>query len=137
MRKAWEAHVTADPDSDVNLTPLIDVSLVLVVILLLATPLAFESAIGVNREDQSGARAEITETPERIELRVLGDGRVRLNREELALEELDASLRPLLQANPLAPVVVDCAPGIVHADFVAALDQSRRSGATRLAVAGG
>ena len=34
-------------EHEVNLTPLIDVSLVLVVMLLLATPLAFESSIKV------------------------------------------------------------------------------------------
>lgn len=35
------------PLAEINTTPLIDVSLVLVVILLLATPLAFESSFGV------------------------------------------------------------------------------------------
>jgi biopolymer transport protein ExbD len=39
---------------DPNLTPLIDVSLVLVVILLVATPFALQSGIGVARAPQSG-----------------------------------------------------------------------------------
>jgi len=42
------------------MTPLIDVSLVLVVMLLLTTPLAFESSIGVDHASKSGRRA--TET---------------------------------------------------------------------------
>ena len=43
---------------DVNLTPLIDVALVLVVILLLATPLAFESSILVRNTATRGNQAE-------------------------------------------------------------------------------
>jgi biopolymer transport protein ExbD len=40
-----------------NMTPLIDVSLVLVVILMVATPLALQSSIGVSRA-ANGAKAQ-------------------------------------------------------------------------------
>ena len=42
---------------ETNLTPLIDVSLVLVVILLVATPLAFQSSFVVNSATQSARSA--------------------------------------------------------------------------------
>ena len=40
-----------------NMTPLIDVSLVLVVILMVATPMAFQSGIAVQSANRSGRRA--------------------------------------------------------------------------------
>ena len=43
--------------AEVNMAPLIDVSLVLVVILLLATPLAFESSFGVRKTAASARQA--------------------------------------------------------------------------------
>jgi biopolymer transport protein ExbD len=49
---------TNDSNHDVNMTPLIDVSLVLVVMLLLATPLAFESSIDVKNAAQAARKAQ-------------------------------------------------------------------------------
>jgi len=44
-----QRRVIQQDKAEVNMTPLIDISLVLVVILLLATPLAFESSIGLKK----------------------------------------------------------------------------------------
>ena len=52
--------------SDVNMTPLIDVSLVLVVILLLATPLAFESSFGVRKATSRKTPRKARKTATRI-----------------------------------------------------------------------
>ena len=53
---------------EVNMTPLIDVSLVLVVMLILATPLAFESRIDVSSASKSGQVAKEEKPSERIEI---------------------------------------------------------------------
>ena len=59
-----------DNGHEINLTPLIDVSLVLVVMLLLATPLAFESSINVNKGETTAQESEATDQDERIEILV-------------------------------------------------------------------
>ena len=56
--------------NDVNMTPLIDVSLVLVVILLLATPLAFESSFGVRKTAATARQASDEKKEARIELAI-------------------------------------------------------------------
>ena len=53
---------------EINMTPLIDVSLVLVVMLLLATPLALESSIAVRNARKSSRTAKKEKIEERIEL---------------------------------------------------------------------
>ena len=58
------------------MTPLIDVSLVLVVILMVATPLAFQSSIALRTAARSGRQAAVAARPERVEVNVLADGRV-------------------------------------------------------------
>ncbi len=55
------------------MTPLIDVSLVLVVILLLATPLAFESSIAIKQAAISGKQANEESKKERVEIDILRD----------------------------------------------------------------
>ena len=67
------------PNCDVNMTPLIDVSLVLVVMLILATPLAFESRIDVKGAAKTGQQAEVEKKSERIEIIVESEETVRVN----------------------------------------------------------
>jgi biopolymer transport protein ExbD len=121
---------------EVNMTPLIDVSLVLVVMLLLATPLAFESNIAVKRAEAAAAAAERKEPVERVEVRILDEQRVRVNRREIPRTELGDALTPLLFGESPPPVVVVCADGVSHGTFVSVLDQAKFSGAAEIAVTG-
>jgi biopolymer transport protein ExbD len=122
--------------SDVNMTPLIDVSLVLVVILLLATPLAFESSFAV-RPAASTARESATETSRgHIEISILSEDSVRVNREVVARARLRETLLPLLGADPAGTVTVVCRDSVRHGTFVDVLDTARLSGAREIAIAG-
>jgi biopolymer transport protein ExbD len=118
------------------MTPLIDVSLVLVVILMVATPLAFQSGIAVQAAARGGRAAEKEKKVERIELSLTADGRVSVNRLSVPRDSLASALRPLLQASPTGLVVVQCADGVPHGDFVGLLDEARQLGAAHIAVVG-
>lgn len=122
--------------TDVNMTPLIDVSLVLVVILMLATPLAFESSIGVRNATKRAKVASNSEHVEVVEVQVVSEDSVRVNRSTVARDALSATLRPLLEASVTGRVVVACAAGVSHGAFVDALDASKLSGASEIAVIG-
>jgi biopolymer transport protein ExbB/TolQ len=56
---------------DVNMTPLIDVSLVLVVILMVATPMAFQSGIKVQNAASSGKKTAVLARSERVEIEII------------------------------------------------------------------
>jgi len=103
--------------SEVNLTPLIDVSLVLVVILLLATPLAFESSFGVRKTAES-------------------DSTVRVNRTLVAIEDLGDVLAALIAESSTRDVTVRCEGGVAHGTFVHVLDVTKLNGANEIAIAG-
>lgn len=120
-----------------NMTPLIDVSLVLVVILMVATPMAYQSGIAVNSASKSGKKAETPEKVERIELAVAADGRVTVNRATVAREELERVLRPLIEATPNSIVVLRCDDTVPHGEFVSVMDEARQLGATKIAIVGG
>lgn len=121
---------------DVNLTPLIDVALVLVVILLLATPLAFESSILVRNTAERGKQAEKETRDNHVELRVLDDDVVQVNRTPVYRAGLVATLRPLIEDSGAERVVISCNGGVSHGAFVNVLDQAKLSGAAEIAVMG-
>ena len=122
--------------AEVNLTPLIDVSLVLVVILLLATPLAFESSFGVRKTAATARKASEVEKEARIELAIESDSTVRVNKTVVALEELGDFLAPLITESVNRNVTVKCADGVAHGTFVHVLDVTKLNGAKEIAVAG-
>lgn len=127
-------HGNGDGIYEPNMTPLIDVSLVLVVILMVATPLAFQSSIAVNAASAGGRVAPERAKVERIELSVLPDGRVQVNRVVVERAALGATLRPLIAQSPSGLVVVRCDDGIAHGDFVSVIDEARVLGASKIAV---
>lgn len=121
---------------EINMTPLIDVSLVLVVMLLLATPLAFHSSILVRKTLASAQAAERTINTERIELSITSEEEVLLNRVPVGRSQLSARLLPLLESSSHRQVVIVCAPEVSHGVFVNVLDQAKLCGAADISVTG-
>jgi biopolymer transport protein ExbD len=122
--------------SEVNMTPLIDVSLVLVVILLLATPLAFESSFGVRKTAATARQASDEKREARIELAIESDATVRVNRTPVAIEELGEAIAPLIAESATGDVTVTCTDGVAHGTFVHVLDVAKLNGAREIAIAG-
>ena len=122
--------------SEVNLTPLIDVSLVLVVILLLATPLAFESSFGVRKTAATARKASDVKKEARIELAIESDSAVRVNKTLIAIEDLGDVLAPLIAESSTRDVTVRCKDEVAHGTFVHVLDVTKLNGAKEIAIAG-
>jgi biopolymer transport protein ExbD len=120
---------------DPNLTPLIDVCLVLVVILLVATPMTLQSGIAVSRA-ASGGKAGTSVRAARIEITIRDDQNLMVNRTLVPRAALRSTLRPLLAASQTRDVVVQCADNVSHGTFVSVLDEAKVEGAERIAVVG-
>ena len=135
IRSKRKPGVPADGIYEPNMTPLIDVSLVLVVILMVATPLAFQSGIAINAAARSGHNAAKVQEV-RIELTISADGTVIVNRQRVPRAELASQLGPLLASSQSHTVIVRCDDSVAHGDFVSVLDEARALGATHVAVVG-
>ncbi len=122
--------------SEVNMTPLIDVSLVLVVILLLASPLAFESSFGVRKTAASARKASDVKKEARIELAIESDSAVRVNKTLVAIDDLGDALAPLIAESATRDVTVRCEDDVAHGTFVHVLDVTKLNGANEIAIAG-
>jgi biopolymer transport protein ExbD len=121
---------------EINMTPLIDVSLVLVIMLLLLTPLAFESSIAIRKAAASAKTSEKKLKEERIELSVVSDDSVLVNRTLIARRELAVTLQPMLEGKTDRRVVLECSDQVSHGVFVDVLDQVKLCGAGEIAVLG-
>ena len=133
----WNQQKSNDENmNEVNMAPLIDVSLVLVVILLLASPLAMESSFGVRKTAASARQASDQEQEARIELDIQSDSTVRVNRTVISIDDLGDFLAPLIAESSTGDVVVKCDGGVAHGTFVRVLDVTKMNGAKEIAIAG-
>jgi biopolymer transport protein ExbD len=119
------------------MTPLIDVSLVLVVILMITTPMAFQSGIQIRNAATSGRAAAERVRTERIEITVVSPDSVIVNRNLIQRSGLSGMLRPLLAVSATKTVVVRCNDNVPHGSFVSVLDEAKSCGASQIAVIGG
>jgi biopolymer transport protein ExbD len=121
---------------EVNMTPLIDVSLVLVVILMVAMPMVFQSSIAVRNAAASGRQAPVVAQAERVEIAIVSEDSVRVNRLLVRREEFQATLSSLLDQSSDPMVIVDCADQVSHGTFVRVVDDAKSCGAAQIAVVG-
>ena len=125
----------AAPFVKINVTPIIDVALVLVIILLVTGPMMSQSDLPV---DLPGAPARDTERPDFISLTLAADGRLALDDQPLAgLDDVAPRLRQRLASRRDRDrlVVVRADASLPHAVVRRLLDAARAGGAQHLGVA--
>lgn len=85
------------PMADINVTPMVDVMLVLLVIFIITAPL-FTHAVKLDLPNAQSAPAP--EKPETISLSINGEGRIFWNNDAIELKDLDAKLAAAAQKKP-------------------------------------
>jgi len=122
------------PITDINVTPLVDICLVLVIIFLIFAPAIYLSGITVTRA--KAAKTEIQEAPTEVKVNVYlpNDGRIILNEEEVLPEKLEELMKELLLRSATKTVTVSADPEVLHERVVSILDMARQCGAINLCV---
>ncbi len=93
-RRRWRGRNAHRPMSEINVTPFVDVMLVLLIIFIVAAPLL---TVGIPVQlPETAARPLPSEPEEPLTLSVASDGRIALQATELPREELVPRLRAVL-----------------------------------------
>lgn len=118
----------------INITPIIDVALVLVIILMITTPIMTISDLTVNLPR---AHARGAEEGDRLNITVNPLGEVALDKVIIAREDLLGALGTRLRQTdrPDLMVVVRADGAVPHAMVARVLRDAREAGARRLAIA--
>jgi len=117
------------PMSEINVTPLVDVMLVLLVIFMVTAPFLLQ-AVPVNLPKT--APVAKLEPVKKIELIIAADGQVYVDQEEVAGDDLETRLLALIQANPDASVQIKADYRVVYGRIAEVMAAVSRAGITRL-----
>lgn len=119
----------AQPMSDINVTPLVDVMLVLVVIFIITAPL-LASAIRLDLPRTDAAKA--VETPRFVTLVVDKSGQAFLNDKPLPLEELAQKLTQTASQNPDTEVQLRADEAVPYGKVVEVMGVAQKAGLSRI-----
>jgi biopolymer transport protein ExbD/biopolymer transport protein TolR len=128
MTMAASAYSAPSRDSaiaQINITPLVDVMLVLLVIFMISTP-ALTRTMSVRLPGVDGQRSTVP--PPKVELRVDAAGGFALDGRMLSRDGLAAELAALAQRSPQAIVEIATSRDADYQAFATALATARTSG---------
>ncbi len=117
--------------SDINVTPLVDVMLVLVIILLVTAPLVTQS-VHVTLPKTAETTADIKEQP--LQLGIDAQGGITLNKLAIAdLSALEVALKAELSRNPEIGLHLFADQAVVYAKVAEVMATVQHSGITKIA----
>jgi biopolymer transport protein ExbD len=119
---------------EVNITPLADVTLVLLIMIMVLSPMALQSMIQVQASQAVSAPSQqsITEKPIFVDITTAG---FTLNNNPVATEyELFRNLQKILSSKSDKTVLISSAADVKYENVVRVLDMVRQSGAVSLSL---
>ena len=119
--------------SEINVTPLVDVVLVLLIIFMVLTPV-IQMGYLVKVPPKAPANLPPSAVQDQIVLRLLAGPRVLINKEEMTMEQFPNRIREILKGNSSKMVFFAGARDIDYDTAVKFLDLARASGAKNIGI---
>ena len=119
----------SEPMSEINVTPMVDVMLVLLVIFILTAPL-MASSIKLDLPKTDAAKA--SEAPKFVTLVVDKTGQIFLNDKPIAIDELKTSLVQTAVKNPDTEVQLRADEAVPYGKVVEVMGAAQKAGLNRI-----
>ena len=119
------------PIAEINMVPLIDVSLVLLIIFMVMTPLLVQQQVAVNLP-KSVAGNESPDRPIVVSIQKQGD--LSLNGRAVSISTLESELKPLLGPKHDRPVMIQADKDIPLQQVVSVMDVAKKLQVSKLGI---
>jgi biopolymer transport protein ExbD len=121
-------------NNDMNVTPMIDVLLVLLIIFMMIIPMS-RKALDTQLPDPNPQPAQPNVNPDQIVLEILPDDKYAINKEDVPKAELLTRLKSVYDPRPEKIIFVKGDTTVKYASVIWAMDQARGAGVKVIGVA--
>lgn len=126
--------------ADINITPLTDIFLVLLIIFMVTSTVIVNQAntggakSGLKVNLPKGGAADVATSSTDLSIAILADGRLVLAGDVVSAEELKAALNRAKTGNENTLVVVQADEGVPHGKVVEVMEMAKSAGLAQLAI---
>jgi len=117
--------------SDINVTPFVDVVLVLLVIFIVTAPALVKDTIGIKLPKASKTDGSVTET---LGVAITAQGQILLNGKMTDPASFQLAVVEALKKNPNVQAIISADRDTKHSDLVHAIDLLKSAGLNRFAL---
>lgn len=118
--------------TSINVVPLIDICLVLLIIFMVTSPMVIQSGILVNSSTVTASHGKSTRN-EAVQVKLTKKD-IFINNNKVSAEQFSNAIKVALNENKKKLVTITCDRDVAHGRLVSVLDISKMNGAKTLAI---
>ncbi len=120
-----------DPISQINVTPFVDIILVVLIIFMVTTPIIMKPSINVNLPKAASGEQS---SPSLLNISITAAGAVLLNGAPSDEVAIASYVKELIQTKPDAQALISADKDVPHGKVIGIIDTVKSSGVTKFAI---